>query len=336
MNCRQCLMQHKSYLIENNIGNLKENLVLFYGENLGLKNDFKKKIRILNKDQYEIVNLTQDEVLNNNSFLFTEVTNISLFEKKKIFLIDQANDKILNIIEELKPKLEEHKIYLFSELLDKKSKLRNSFEESNETGVVPCYQDNEITLKKIILNELKDYEGLTTININLILDNSVMDRSKLNNELEKIKLYFNNKKIETEKLDILLNDKVYDDFNILKDEAFIGNRIKTNSLLSETNFEESKILFYLNIINVRLNKIYEVVTNKNKKLEDCINSLRPPIFWKDKPNFLKQTKIWSTVKLREMMKRTYKLEMQLKSNTIIEKKILIKKLLIDICNMANS
>ena len=83
--------------------------------------------------------------------MFTEVTNISLFEKKKIFLIDQANDKILNIIEELKPKLEEHKIYLFSELLDKKSKLRNSFEESNETGVVPCYQDNEITLKKLYL-----------------------------------------------------------------------------------------------------------------------------------------------------------------------------------------
>ena len=78
-------MQHKSYLIENNISNLKENLVLFYGENLGLKNDFKKKIRILNKDQYEIVSLTQDEVLNNNSFLFTEVTNISLFEKKKDF-----------------------------------------------------------------------------------------------------------------------------------------------------------------------------------------------------------------------------------------------------------
>ena len=146
-----------------------------------------------------------------------------------------------------------------------------------------------------------------------------MDRSKLNNELEKIKLYFNGKRIETEKLDILLNDKVYDDFNILKDEAFIGNRIKTNSLLSETNFEESKILFYLNIINVRLNKIYEVVANKNKKLEDCINSLRPPIFWKDKPNFLKQTKIWSTVKLRDDEKNLQP-EVQLKSNTIIEKK----------------
>ena len=32
-------MQYKSFLIENNISSLKESLVLFYGENLGLKND---------------------------------------------------------------------------------------------------------------------------------------------------------------------------------------------------------------------------------------------------------------------------------------------------------
>ena len=33
----------KSYLLEQNLDLIKENsLVLFYGENLGLKNDFKK------------------------------------------------------------------------------------------------------------------------------------------------------------------------------------------------------------------------------------------------------------------------------------------------------
>ena len=31
-----------SLLDENNINEIKENLILFYGENLGLKNDFKK------------------------------------------------------------------------------------------------------------------------------------------------------------------------------------------------------------------------------------------------------------------------------------------------------
>ncbi len=328
-------MQYKSYLIENNLNTLRENLVLFYGENLGLKNDFKKKIKHLHKSQFEIINLIQEDVITNN-FLLKEVSNISLFEKRKIFIIDQVNDKIVNSIDEIKSIIGEHKVYLFSELLDKKSKLRNSFEKSSETAAIPCYQDNEMSLKNIMLKELKGYQGLTTININLILANSALDRAKLNNELDKIKLYFHNKKIDTEKLEILLNAKVNDDFNVLKDEALIGNKVKINSLLGETILEDSKILFYLNSINMRLNRIYEVVTNKDNDLETSINKLKPPIFWKDKPSFLEQSRIWSSTKIKKLMEKTYKLEIQLKSSTIIEKKILIKKLLIDICRMANS
>ena len=37
-------MIHKSYLLEQNIKLLDNNIVLFYGENLGLINDSKKKI----------------------------------------------------------------------------------------------------------------------------------------------------------------------------------------------------------------------------------------------------------------------------------------------------
>ena len=35
-------MIYKSYLLEQNFDLLKTNLTLFYGENLGLQNDFKK------------------------------------------------------------------------------------------------------------------------------------------------------------------------------------------------------------------------------------------------------------------------------------------------------
>ena len=37
-------MIHKSFLVEDNINLLKNNTALFYGENTGLINDFKKKI----------------------------------------------------------------------------------------------------------------------------------------------------------------------------------------------------------------------------------------------------------------------------------------------------
>ena len=42
-------MLYKSYLIEQNINNLDKNLFLFYGENIGLKNDFKKIIKFINR-----------------------------------------------------------------------------------------------------------------------------------------------------------------------------------------------------------------------------------------------------------------------------------------------
>ena len=42
-------MIYKSYLVEKNIDTVKENLILFYGENLGLKSHFKRIIRESNK-----------------------------------------------------------------------------------------------------------------------------------------------------------------------------------------------------------------------------------------------------------------------------------------------
>ena len=329
-------MQYKSYLIEQNIGNLKENLVLFYGENIGLIDDFKSSIKKFYKDQFEIINFTQEDILKNNNLLAKEVMNSSLFDKKKILFIQQSDDKLLKHFEELKSELNENKIYIFSSTLDKKSKLRNFFEKNSEVGIVPCYQDNEQSIKKIIFEKLKGYEGLSAINVNMIIENSGLERSKLNNELEKIKLFFNNKIIETEKLEILLNIKINEDFNNLKDHALLGNKLKTNKLLSETIIDDEKMLFYLNSLNQRLNKIKEVRQSSSTNIELSVNSLKPPIFWKDKPNFIDQTKKWTNKQIIEILDLTYKLEVQIKSNSIANKKILLKKLMIDVCELANS
>ena len=123
-------MISKSYLLENNIDQIDKNLVLFYGENLGLKDDFKKKIKLNNK-KIKIINFTQEEILKNEYLFFNEILNISLFEEEKIFFVNHANDKIMPIIEEVEKKAETQKIYFFSDILEKKSKLRNFFEKKN-------------------------------------------------------------------------------------------------------------------------------------------------------------------------------------------------------------
>ena len=331
-------MIFKSYVLEQNLKSIDNcKIILFYGENQGLKEEFKKNIKEANKNN-EKLNLLQDEIIKNENLLINEISNKSLFNDKKIIFIDQVNEKILNIIEEMAEDVSDEKIVIFAGNLDKKSKLRSYFEKSKLCGIVACYQDNEITIKKIITNKLSDYQGLSTQVINFIIQNTGLNRSKVNNEIEKIKSCFLEKKINLEKIDLLLNIKTNDDFNKLKDEALKGNKIKTNKLLADTVFEPESNIYYLNSINQRINKLYEIekLKQNNSNTETLVSSLKPPIFWKDKPVLIEQTNKWNENKIKKALEKTYTVELQIKTGTAIKNDLLIKNLMIDLCTVANS
>lgn len=331
-------MIYKSYSIEQNLETINKNKIfLFYGENEGLKEDFKKNIKLISKSK-EIINLLLDDVIKNENLLINEILNKSLFENKKIILIDQINDKILITLEKIIEKISDENIILFAKNLDRKSKLRNYFEKSKLCGIVACYQDNEITIKRIITNKLKDYQGITNQVLNFIIQNTGLDRSKVNNEIEKIKSCFIDKKVDLEKIDLLLNIKTNDDFSDLKDEALKGNKNKTNRLLADTVFEAENNIYYLNLINQRINKLFEIEKMKqsNSNIDNIISYLKPPIFWKDKPIIIEQANKWNQNKINLALKKTYDIELQIKTNSSIKNNLLIKNLIVELCQVASS
>ena len=126
-----------------------------------------------------------------------------------------------------------------------------------------------------------------------------------------------------------------DNFDKLKDAAFLGKRSDTNKFLSDTIFENEKNIFYINSINQRLVKLLEI-NNNGGNIEKAVSNLKPPVFWKDKPNLISQAKVWDKKKIKLMMKNTYNIEIKIKNNSSIDKHILIKKLLVDMCELANA
>ena len=70
--------------------------------------------------------------------------------------------------------------------------------------------------------------------------------------------------------------------------------------------------------------------------EKKVNDLKPPIFWKDKPNFVAQCKKWNDNKINTKLKELYSLEASFKSNNVLNKEIALKKFIVDICISANS
>ena len=202
-----------------------------------------------------------------------------------------------------------------------------------------CYPDNEITIKKIIVNKLKGFRNLTPEIINIISQNSNLDRAKVNNEIDKIKSCFMDKTIDPIKIVTLLNIRTNNDFNKLRDEAINGNKINTNKLLADTIFETENNIFYLNIINQRINKLKEIEnlkTDNKNNIDILVSNLKPPIFWKDKPILIEQSKRWNKTKLNKFLNKTYNIEKQIKTNSSVNSSLLIKKLIIDLCACANS
>jgi len=328
-------MIFKSYLVESNFQTLNNNIALFYGENLGLIDDFKQKIKRQNQN-IEIQKYTQDEILKNQKIIINEISNDSLFEEIKIIFINEVNDKIFFMIEEIHEHIKNNKIYLFGNILEKKSKLRSYAEKSKNFDVVACYKDNEIHLKKIIIDKLKQFSGVSTETVNMLLENCGLDRAKLKNEIDKIISFFKDKNIKIDQLNEILNQRVDEDFTTIKDAALIGNKKMTNKLLSSTIFENEKMPLYISLLNQRLNKLREIACfTDSKNSLDLINNFKPPIFWKDKPTFIEQSKRWNEDKTNSAINKTYEFEMKLKSNADIDKNLLIKKLLIDLCILAN-
>ena len=329
----------KSFLIEKNISIVNDYYaVIFYGENIGLKDDLKNLIKNSYKS-YDLLSFYQDDILKNPKILNEQILNNSLFSKKKVIIVNETSEKLRSyILDALKQFQEDVKIFFFAENLDKKSNLRSYFEKEKKLAIVPCYQDNEKTLSFYLRNKFKDYKGLNQELINRLIKNSGLDRNFLTQEIEKIKSLSLSKEINEEKIMKLINNEYNIDFDNLRDSCLEANKIDLNKNLGNILIQNEKAYFYINNLTNRIQKLLDLnkLLNENNNVDLAIEEVKPKIFWKDKPIFKKQLKFWNLYKLEKAKKIIFETEIIIKTKLNSLSNILIKKLLIDLCNLADT
>ena len=324
----------KSFEIENNIQNiLQYKFILIYGENIGLKDNLKKNIISLNKEA-EIINLYQEDLNKDKNIILGEIKNISLFSKEKIIIVNQINEKNITELDKILQSKEKIKIIFIADLLDKKSKLRTIFEKEKDLAIIPCYNDNDITLRKLINSELKEFKNLNSNVINMILNYSNLNRKTIINNLDKIKSFYDKKVLSEESLEKLLNSDRNEFFENIRDASLIGDKTKLNNLLSNFAFSNEDAYLYLNMINYRLVKLLEIhKTNENfGDFNITITKMRPPIFWKDKPVYLKLLKRWHKQSILEALEYLGHTEEKIKKNSSLNSLTMVKNSILNICS----
>ena len=327
----------KSYEINKIISNY--NFYLFYGKNQGLKEDHIKEI--IKNNQGKVFNYDEKQIQEEKQIFFENILSGSLFENNKIIIINRASDKIYPIIQEIIERdIKSVKIIINSGLLEKKSKLRSLFEKEKNLICIATYPDNNETLSRLTAIFFKNEKiSISQENINLIVSKCNGDRHNLNNELEKIKNYSLNKKgISTHEILKIINLSENYGFSELIDNCLAKNKNKIMTILNENNFSNEDCIIILRTFLIKAKKILKLSLEleKNGDLNKTIAAAKPPIFWKDKEIIIKQAKKWNLPKIRKILNKTYNLEFKIKSSTILNKNLLIKKLLIDICAQANA
>jgi DNA polymerase-3 subunit delta len=74
--------------------------------------------------------------------------------------------------------------------------------------------------------------------------------------------------------------------------------------------------------------------NKNN-YEQVIESLKPPVFWKDRPIIIAQLKKWRLETLSQISEKIGETEILMKKNSYLRKDIVIKNLIINITSKAS-
>ena len=291
-------------------------LVLFYGKNEGFKNEATNN---LIKEKDEVTKYEEKEVLENINNFIESILSKSLFESEKIIIIKRVTDKILKIIDEIDSKnIEDIKIILNADNLEKKSKLRSLFEKDKKYICVPFYPDTEQTLSKLTFNFLKKKNiSISQSNINLIVNKCNGDRETLLNELNKIEYFSKNgKKITAENIAKLTNLIENHGISELIDNCLAKNKKKIVNILNENNFNNEDCILITRTFLNKAKKILKLSSEfqNNKNIDLTISSAKPPIFWKDKEITKQQIYKWTPENIKQLIYKLSEIELLIKKN----------------------
>ena len=297
----------------------KFNYYLFHGKNEGLKKEIIERNFIKNFngniDKYD-----ESYFISNKETIISELLSKSLFEDRKIIIISRVTDKIIKIIDEIvRRNLDELIIILKSEILEKKSKLRQLFEKEKKLASIALYEDTSRDLTRIIteflnFNKIK----LSQESINLLVNRASGDRENLKIELEKIYNYsLTNKDINISKIKVLTNLAENYSVNELAENFLLKNKKNISKILNENNYSDEDCILILRTILSKSKRLFNILKRNEElnNIDQVISSTKPPIFWKEKESVKVQANSWKLNDLKNKIYEINEIELLIKNNS---------------------
>ena len=322
--------------------------VLLYGSNNGLVNLlFNKIINILSidiSDPFNVSRFNAQNIIDNPCLMIDTISTFSMTSDKRVIFLDLCNiipkkNLIDNIKNSLSSEVENYLVIIKADNLGSMNELVKFIHVSKNGIVVPCYEETPNQIKLEISKILRENNYNFSNSFILLLTTRFSNDSSINQmEFDKLRNFLiNNKDVTETGLLNLITDNSNISLNKILNFCAIGD-VKNALFFYEKTLDSSISPIVVIRTMVKHFKLIEKILcalEDGKNIDDAINNIKPPIFFKDKPLISIQTKLWNLPKVNLILKRLSETEIKCKSGLLLDR-LLCAQLILSTSVMAKN
>lgn len=271
-------------------------------------------------DAFQVSTLSADQISDDAALLASEACAQSLMGGRRVVRVLGDKAAVASALEDVMAQdTGDTLIVVAAGDLKATNALRKLAEKHKEIAAIACYDESARDLAGQLQELLQDAQlSLPRELHSLILDLSGGNRKSLKLLIEKIACYHigaPQDEITPEIIQVLAGDVAAADVDNLI-SGFCDRHVEaTNTSLNLFWQQKSSPVMILRLLQNHLLRLYQVqsAVESGVSQDDALRSLRPPLFFKTKPQFMQHLRSWNCVRLETALAGLQNLEAQSKS-----------------------
>lgn len=296
--------------------------IVLFGTNEGLINEWQNKCAAAVcediSDSFRYFAFEMEQISATGGDLYGEYHAQSLMGGRRVVVVKNADNSLYQLLKSMLPETKsENLLILSSSSLNTRSSLISWAKDCDNIYVVGCYEDREADISQSVAQMLRERGLQTTPDVLQFLSSKLSPDRKMNMaEIDKLALYLGEKKnVDIADVRACISDIAGADYEDLCYFVAGGNTQKACNAFVRLVKEGEDAATLIRQISYHFMKLMSVsaLISEGKNTEEALKSLRPPLMFYRKDDFIRQLKVWNKERIISALSMLYECERDCKT-----------------------
>lgn len=299
--------------------------IILFGTNEGLINEWQNKCATAvcedTNDGFRYCSFEMEQITKDGGELYGEYHAQSLMGGRRVVVVKNADNSLYQLLKSMLPETKsENLLILSSSSLNTRSSLISWAKDCDNIYVVGCYEDREADISQSVAQMLRERGLQTTPDVLQFLSSKLSPDRKMNMaEIDKLALYLGEKKnVDIADVRACISDIAGADYEDLCYFVAGGNTQKACNAFVRLVKEGEDASTLIRQISYHFMKLMSIsaLISEGKSTEEALKSLRPPLMFYRKDEFIRQLRIWNKERIFSVLSMLYECERDCKTTGV--------------------